>query len=244
MTTVSSVFNAASLSPSVPYGRLEQFTELVVSPKSRIGIDNLSGSPVTTSKKQHFHGQNNMDLSSPTGKSLESTSVPQSHQWGGIADLKSLLRYMIKGTYDPIKELPPVPDVPALLTDSIHRVCGAPPDSLCTVNHIATSVVHLFPWSHGLNAELTGGQSPVTYGLLSKIPSPKEARDRAKHAMEKKKNTGVTKVAAPADGGEEMKEEEAMVVRVVCHGTEKLAGNERSHSKGEIHSGRVWVRNC
>ncbi|XP_044027197.1 peroxisome biogenesis factor 1 isoform X2 [Siniperca chuatsi] len=43
------------------------------------------------------------------------------------------------------------------------------------------------------------------------------------------------------DGGEEMKEEEATVVRVVCHGTEKLAGKERSHSKGVIHSGRVWI---
>uniref|UniRef100_A0A8D0AG90 Peroxisomal ATPase PEX1 n=1 Tax=Sander lucioperca TaxID=283035 RepID=A0A8D0AG90_SANLU len=225
----------ASLSPSVPYGRLEQFTELVVSPKSRAGIGNLDGSPVRNSEKQHFHRQQNMDLSSPSGPSLESTTpVPQSHQWGGIADLKSLLRYMIKGTYDPVKELPPVPDVP-VLTDSIYRVCGAPPDSLCTICHVATAVIHIFPWSNGLNAGPTGSQSPVTYGLLSKVLSPKESRDRAKQAMEKKKNTGVNKIA----GGEEMKEEEAVVVRVVCHGTEMLAHKEKSHSKGEIHSGRI-----
>ncbi|XP_078124108.1 peroxisomal ATPase PEX1 isoform X2 [Sander vitreus] len=227
----------ASLSPSVPYGRLEQFTELVVSPKSRAGIGNLDGSPVRNSEKQHFHRQQNMDLSSPSGPSLESTTpVPQSHQWGGIADLKSLLRYMIKGTYDPVKELPPVPDVP-VLTDSIYRVCGAPPDSLCTICHVATGVIHIFPWSHRLNAGPTGSQSPVTYGLLSKVLSPKESRDRAKQDMEKKKNTGVTKIA----GGEEMKEEEAVVVRVVCHGTEMLAHKEKSHSKGEIHSGRVLI---
>uniref|UniRef100_A0A8D0AMS1 Peroxisomal ATPase PEX1 n=1 Tax=Sander lucioperca TaxID=283035 RepID=A0A8D0AMS1_SANLU len=227
----------ASLSPSVPYGRLEQFTELVVSPKSRAGIGNLDGSPVRNSEKQHFHRQQNMDLSSPSGPSLESTTpVPQSHQWGGIADLKSLLRYMIKGTYDPVKELPPVPDVP-VLTDSIYRVCGAPPDSLCTICHVATAVIHIFPWSNGLNAGPTGSQSPVTYGLLSKVLSPKESRDRAKQAMEKKKNTGVNKIA----GGEEMKEEEAVVVRVVCHGTEMLAHKEKSHSKGEIHSGRVLI---
>lgn len=222
----------------MPYGRLEQFTELVVSPKSRAGTGNLSG----TREKQHFQRPQNMDRSSPSGPSLESTSpVPQSQQWGGIADLKSMVRYMITGTYDPVKELPPVPDVPALLTDSIYRVCGAPPDSLCTINHIATGVIHLFPWSHGLNAGPTGGQSPVTYGLLSKVPSPKESRDRAKQAMEKKKNAGVTKVASTGDGGEDIKEEEAMVVRVVCHGTDKLAGKEQSHSKGDIHSGRVWV---
>uniref|UniRef100_A0A8D0AIR5 Peroxisomal ATPase PEX1 n=1 Tax=Sander lucioperca TaxID=283035 RepID=A0A8D0AIR5_SANLU len=188
-----------SLSPSVPYGRLEQFTELVVSPKSRAGIGNLDGSPVRNSEKQHFHRQQNMDLSSPSGPSLESTTpVPQSHQWGGIADLKN---------------------------------------SLCTICHVATAVIHIFPWSNGLNAGPTGSQSPVTYGLLSKVLSPKESRDRAKQAMEKKKNTGVNKIA----GGEEMKEEEAVVVRVVCHGTEMLAHKEKSHSKGEIHSGRVLV---
>lgn len=90
---------------------------------------------------------------------------------------------MVKGTYDPVKELPLVPDVPALLTDSVYRMCGAPPDSLCTISHAATGVIHLFPWSHGLNAGLTGGQSPMTYGLLSKVPSPKEARDRVKQVI-------------------------------------------------------------
>lgn len=216
----------------MPYGRLEQFTELVVSPKSRDGIGNLSSSPVRTREEK------NVDYSSPSGLSLESmTPVPQSHQWGGIADLKSLLRHMIKG--DPVKELPPVPNVPALLTDSIYRVCGVPPGSLCTISQVATGVIHLFPLSHGLKVGLTGGQSSVTYGLLSKVPSPKEARDRAKQAMEKKKNVGVTKAAATVNEGDETKDEDAMVVRVVCH--KKLAGKERCHSKGEIHSGRVWV---
>ncbi|KAF3833810.1 hypothetical protein F7725_025014, partial [Dissostichus mawsoni] len=227
----------ASLSPSVPYGRLEQFTELIVSPKIRAGIGNLNGSPVRRDEKQHFPGQQNMDHSSPSGPSLETTSpVPQSHQWGGIADLKSLLRFMIKGTYDPVKELPPVPDVPALFPDSICRVCGVPPDSLCTISQVATAVVHLFPRSHGSNAVPTGGQSSVTYGLLSKVLSPKESRDRAKQAMEKKKNAGVTKVTE----GKELNEEEAIVVRVVCHDTEKQTSKENSHSQGEIHSGRVW----
>lgn len=231
---------AALLSPSVPYGRLEQFTELVVSPKSRAGIGELSGSPLRASEKQHFHSQQNMDHSSLSGPSLKSMSpIPQSHQWGGIADLKSLLRYMIKGSYDPVKELPPVPDIPALITDSVYRVCGAPPDSLCTISQVATGVIHLFPLSHKLNTGPTGVQSPVTYGLLSKVPCPKETRDRTKQAMEKKKNSGVTKAAATADGEEEMKEEEIMVVRVVCHDTEMLAGKQRS--RGEIHSGRVWV---
>uniref|UniRef100_A0AAQ5XCM8 Peroxisomal ATPase PEX1 n=1 Tax=Amphiprion ocellaris TaxID=80972 RepID=A0AAQ5XCM8_AMPOC len=231
----------ASLSPSVPYGRLEQFTELVVSPKIRTGIGNLSVSQGRSSQNQDSNRQQDMDFSSPSGLTPESTTpLPHSHQWGGIADLRSLFRHVIKGTYDPVKEHPPVPDIPALFTDSIYRVCSAPPDSLCTISHVATSVIHLFPWSHNLSARrLSGVHSPVTYGLLSKVPSPKEARDRTKQAVEKKKNVGATKDTA--EGGEEVKEEEAMVVRTVCHGTGVLAGKERSQSKGEIHRGRVWV---
>lgn len=209
-----------------------------MSPKIRAGIGNLSGSVLRTSEKQPLQRQKKSDLSVP---SLQNTvPIPQSHQWGGIADLKSLLQYMIKGTYDPVIELPPVPDIPVLLTDSIYRVCGAPPHSLCTISHVATGVIHLFPWTHGLNSGQSGCQSPVTYGLLSKVPSPKETRDRAKQAMEKKKNTGVTKVATSVDG-EEAKEEEVMVVRVVCHGLETLTVKHKSSSKGKIHNGRVWV---
>ncbi|XP_037330701.2 peroxisome biogenesis factor 1 [Pungitius pungitius] len=221
----------ASLSPSVPYGRLEQFTELVVSPKIRTGMEPLNGFPVKNRKKQQ-----NTDLSNSSGPSLENTSpVPQIHQC--IADLKSLLRYMVKGSYDPVTRLPPLPDIPALFTDSIYRVCGAPPDSRCTISQISTAVIHLFPWSHELSVGLTGDQSPVTYGLLSKVVSPKESRARAKLAMEKKKNAGLVKVG----GGEEVKEDEAAVVRVVCHDSEKLTRKESSHSRGEIHSGRVWI---
>lgn len=220
----------------MPYGRLEQFTELVVSPKIRAG--NLSGSVLRTSEKQHLQRQQKSD---PSISSLQNTvPVPQSHQWGGIADMKSLLHYVIKGSYDLVKELPPVPDIPALLTDSIYRVCGAPPHSLSTISHVATGVVHLFPWMHGQNSGLRVGHSPVTYGLLSKVLSPKETRDRTKQAMEKKKNTRDAKVAASV-GREEVKVEEVMVVRVVIHGIENLTVKQKCSSKGEIHRGRVWV---
>ncbi|XP_068188503.1 peroxisomal ATPase PEX1 isoform X2 [Antennarius striatus] len=229
----------ASLSPSVPYCRLEQFTELVVSPKNRLGISNLRGSPMRSGKKQNFQREQNMECSPSSGESLESISpVHQSHQWGGIADLKSMLHYMMKGTYDPVQKPPPVPDIPAVFTDSIYRVCGAPPSSLRTMSHVATSMIHIFPLSHRSNTGFTGGQSSVTYGLLSKVHSPKERRDRAKKEKEKKKAGDAKAVgAAAANEGEEMKAEEAMVVRVVCH---DFAGKERCNN-GEIHSGRVWI---
>lgn len=146
---------------------------------------------------------------------------------------------MIKSTYDPVKEQPPVPVIPALFSDSICRVCSTPPDSLCTINHITTDVIHVFPWISRLSTGQSGGQSPVTYGLLSKVPSPKEVRDRTKQAMEKKKNAANLREGATAKGEEEVKEEKAMVVRAVCHGIDMLT--EKQGSKGEIYSGRVWV---
>ncbi|XP_041867803.1 peroxisome biogenesis factor 1 isoform X2 [Melanotaenia boesemani] len=231
----------ASLSPCVPYGRLEQFTELVVSPKIRAETGNLSDFPVRSSQNQQFHTQHNLNYSSPSGPSSDSAAcIPPSRRWGGIVDLKSLFHHMIKGSCDAVREQPPVPDVPALFPDSIFRVCSVPPDSLCTISHVATGVIHIFPWSPCLNATLSGVQSPVTYGLLSKVLSPKEARDRNKQAMEKKKAVGVGKDDAPDKEGGEVKKEESIVVKAVCHGTEMLVG-KNFQRKGQIHSGKVWI---
>ncbi|KAK2830302.1 hypothetical protein Q5P01_018233 [Channa striata] len=47
----------ASLLPSAPFGRLEQFTELVVAPKTCDGIGNLSGSVLSPSEKKHLQRQ-------------------------------------------------------------------------------------------------------------------------------------------------------------------------------------------
>lgn len=232
----------ASLSPSVPYGRLEQFTELVVSPKVRDGLGRLGASVMKTSQKQ-FGGQQKVTRPASAGPFFKSTSpVPQGRQWGGVADLKSLLRHIVHG--EPVQELPPVPDIPDLLTDSVYRVCAAPPNSLCTISQVTSAVVHIFPLSHQQEAGLAvAGQCSVTYGLLSKVPSPKESRDRLKQAAEKKKMK--SSAAAQADGGVSgglgAEAKETLVVRVVCHGAARPAGSEGRHGRGDIHSGRVWI---
>lgn len=219
----------------MPYGRLEQFTELVVSPKSRDGIGNQSSFPVRTSEEAHFHRKQDMDCSSHSGPSFEAMpTIPPNQRWGGIGDLWSLLRHIIQGTNDPVKELPPIPNIPAIFTDSLYRVCGTP-GSLCAISQNASGVIHLFPLSHGSKFVLTGGQPSVSYGLLTRVLSPKEARNRAKQAREKNKNTEVTEAAASVNDGKETKNEEVMVVRVVCHVA------DRCHYKGDIHSGAVWV---
>ncbi|KAM9738387.1 peroxisomal ATPase PEX1 isoform 1-T1 [Menidia menidia] len=218
----------ASLSPLVPYGRLEQFTELLVSPKLRAGVGNLPDSS----------DLNQVVNYSPRSSSETTSSFPHSQQWGGIADLKSLLRHMITGSYDPVKEPPPVPDIPSLFPDSTFRVCNSPPDSPGSISYIPSGVIHMFPWSPALNTSLVGGPSPVTYGLLTKVPSPKEMRDRKKQSVEKKKNGGVGKDGAP---GKEGKEEEGQVVRVVCHCIDMLTDSRMCQRNKEIHRGRVWI---
>lgn len=212
----------ASFLPAVPFGRLEQFTELIVSPKSRPDIS-IRGSPFKVNKNQHSRGIQKADACS--------SAVQPSHQWGGIADLKSFLRYMLTG---PVKELPSVPEIPTIISDSVFRVCGTPPDSLCTISQWAADVVHAFPLNPGPNADHAGSQSQITYGLLSKVHFPKEAKDKAKQTPENKKSV---KTAVDSGRAETAKEADEVVVRVVCH--EKII--HKTHIKGSIYSGKVWI---
>ncbi|XP_034015996.1 peroxisome biogenesis factor 1 isoform X2 [Thalassophryne amazonica] len=224
-----------SLLPPVSYGRLEPSTELLVSPKSHTGIGGLSCSPLTASQDQYLHSQSALSTSlTPSLK--KSSSITLSHKLGGIADLKSLLGSILRRTHEPVPEQPPVPDIPALFTDAVYRVCGTPCDSLCTISHVANGVIHLFPWSHTSAVGPPRSQPSVTYGLISKVPSPKESKDRVKQAVEKK-SAAATQVA---EGGE-IKEEETTVVKVVCHDAEKLVDTWQRPRKGTIHSGRIWI---
>uniref|UniRef100_A0AAY4EJG9 Peroxisomal ATPase PEX1 n=1 Tax=Denticeps clupeoides TaxID=299321 RepID=A0AAY4EJG9_9TELE len=239
----------ASLSPVVPYGRLEQFTELVISPKVRPGAEErappaLSGK---ASLNQPLHRKESSDeptsatpsvASGPQNESLRGQlNASQSHpsrQWCGIGDLKGLARLMFPGMVEPVKDLPLVPGIPQVFKDSIFRVCGDPPHSAshhCTLQ----SEVHLLPWAHWEVNSLGGGQPALTYGLISKVPSPKEMREKAKRAMEKKKKTG----DASKDPDEQ--DMESVVVRVKCHIVEKHKGVQIHRRMGDVHSGRVWI---
>ncbi|XP_007547653.1 peroxisomal ATPase PEX1 isoform X1 [Poecilia formosa] len=228
-----------SVYPLVPYGRLEQFTELVVSQKIRTGMSKISDAVRRVNLDEQSHFQPDSTLSSSSEPSPEVTSHPGlSQQWGGIADLRSLIHHIIRGPYDHA----PVPNIPVVFPDSVYRVCGAPPDRLCTISQIAAGVIHIFPWSPSLSTATRGGQCVVTYGSLFKVSSPKKAKDKTKQTLEKRKNEGGSKDSGVKGGktGKEAKEaqeeEEATVVRVVCHDAGML---ERGHSK--IHCGKVWI---
>uniref|UniRef100_A0A8C7QBH5 Peroxisomal ATPase PEX1 n=1 Tax=Oncorhynchus mykiss TaxID=8022 RepID=A0A8C7QBH5_ONCMY len=209
----------ASLTPTVPYGRLEQFTELHVSPKIRAGSEDLSCAPFGSSlsnQNMPLHRQPNFDLS-PSSRSSQEFSV--------------------QGTGLPVEQHP---NAAAL---QIFRVCRAPPVSPGPLSD-THGVAHILPWGQQMGGNINGGQPAVTYGLLSKVLSPKEVRERAKQAMEKKKSGGAGGAPQPggaggAGDGEE--KEDATVVKVVCHLTEGLKGKQGSSREGELHSGRVWI---
>uniref|UniRef100_A0A8C2ILX6 Peroxisomal ATPase PEX1 n=1 Tax=Cyprinus carpio TaxID=7962 RepID=A0A8C2ILX6_CYPCA len=228
----------ASLSPSVPFGRLEQFTELVVSPKLHPGVEQL------------LHTQSQEPSQYLQHQSIDVTSSPSSvvHQdplsdhlesqneghWGGIADLKSLVRYMFTGGFEPAKENVAVPTIPTILKDCILRTCGTPPRS---VSHLGSchGDVHILPWN--LQENWNPGQSALTYGRLSKILSPKELREKVKQAMEKKKIRD-----GPHKGNDtEEHKENVVVVRMLCHNIKRLQEDQKFNKCEDIYSGRVWI---
>lgn len=150
-----------------------------------------------------------------------------------MADLKSLLRYVFTGKYEPTKEIPEVPTIPAVFQDCVLRVCGSPP---AAISHLGSSHgdVHVFPWHQ--SGCWSSGQPVLTYGQLSKIYSPKEVREQAKQTMENKKSSG-----SQPDSDTQKHTDESVVVRMICHNVDKLQLDQKFCKMGEIYSGKVWV---
>ncbi|KAG1947094.1 peroxisome biogenesis factor 1 [Pimephales promelas] len=228
----------ASLSPSVPYGRLEQFTELVVSPKLHPGNDQLHQTR-SVEPSQHLQHQI-VDVTSSSSSFVHreplSGHLESQNEGIGITDLKSLFRYLFTRGFEPAKENLTVPTIPTILNDCILRTCGTPPSS---VSHLGSSHgdVHILPWNLQEQENWNPGQSALTYGRLSKILSPKELRENVKQAMEKKK---IRDGPQKGKDAEECKEN-AVVVRMLCHNVKRLQEDQKFHKCEEIYSGKVWI---
>lgn len=231
---------SASLSPSVPFGRLEQFTELVISPKLHPGVEQLLQTQ-SADPSQHLQRQN-IDARSSSSSAVHQDPVSDHLQsqneghWGGIADLKSLVRYLFTRGFEPAKENLAVPTIPTILKDCILRTCGTPPRSVSNLGSCHGDV-HILPWNLQEQENWNPGQSALTYGRLSKILSPKELREKVKQAMEKKKIRD-----EPHKGNDiEEHKENAVVVRMLCHNIKRLQEDQKFNKCEEIYSGRVWV---
>ncbi|XP_062846764.1 peroxisome biogenesis factor 1 isoform X2 [Trichomycterus rosablanca] len=234
-----------SLSPSVLYGRLEQFTELVVSPKLRPGDRQLSNFPLNTNlQNEHQLMKNHQDFtsSSTTGTDPSDQDISQRHCTGshsGMGDLRSLLRYMFTGRFEPVKDIPEVPAIPTALQECVLlRVCGSPP---AAISHLDSSHgdVHVFPWDYIQSDCRILGQPFMTYGRLSKINSPKEVREQTKQEMEKKKSNSVPQT----ERVDQEYPDECVVVRMICHNIQKLQLDQECSEMGQLYCGRVWIPN-
>uniref|UniRef100_A0A8C9W4E1 Peroxisomal ATPase PEX1 n=1 Tax=Scleropages formosus TaxID=113540 RepID=A0A8C9W4E1_SCLFO len=246
-----------SLSPPVVYGRLEQCTELVVSPKSRgdralqAVVHPDSACTPGTSQIQSLHQWENLGvqalkpfMGSDPVETIEDhlqdrNEHPNHGSWGGITDLRSLVRYMFTGSFNPRKEVPKVPSIPLILRDCILRVSGHPPP-MDTHKSRSQGTVHVLPWS--VSEVYQGGQEPVvTYGWLTRLCSPWELREDAQRASEKKK-VGEDSPSRDNLASSDEDQPEPLVVEIVCHCEQELLKEPSSGRGTALYSGSVWVR--
>ncbi|KAL4629882.1 peroxisome biogenesis factor 1 isoform X3 [Arapaima gigas] len=246
-----------SLSPAAAaYGRLEQCTELVVTPKSR-GDREVQGAIRSdsvcfpgTNQSQSSHWQENLGASAvkpfvssdPMDTVEERLQNRREHQehgfWVGITDLRSLIRYIFTGSVNLRKEVPLVPSIPPILRDSILRVTGHSPPK-ATYQSSNQEAVHILPWSCKVFYK-SGQESTVTYGCLTRLCPPWELREDAKRASEKKRGGEDSSfVGSAANSFEEHME--PLVVEVVCHYEEQVLEEQSSGWGTVLYNSSVWI---
>uniref|UniRef100_A0A8D0CKK6 Peroxisomal ATPase PEX1 n=1 Tax=Scleropages formosus TaxID=113540 RepID=A0A8D0CKK6_SCLFO len=231
-----------SLSPPVVYGRLEQCTELVVSPKSRgdralqaVVHPDSACTPGTIQALKPFMGSDPVET---IEDHLQDRNEHPNHgSWGGITDLRSLVRYMFTGSFNPRKEVPKVPSIPLILRDCILRVSGHPPP-MDTHKSRSQGTVHVLPWS--VSEVYQGGQEPVvTYGWLTRLCSPWELREDAQRASEKKK-VGEDSPSRDNLASSDEDQPEPLVVEIVCHCEQELLKEPSSVNNLENLIHLIW----
>lgn len=232
----------ASLSPSVPYGHLEQFTELVVSPKLREGGElpaagqpSPAGGAADPNQSPRLHRQKNFEVpESPQAPPPDSPESRQGGVWAGVSHLKSLVRSMLAGSVSPEREVPSVPSIPCLLRDGVFRVCRPPPVSVGP-----QGALHVLPWGH-CHDEEDRSPAAVAYGRVSRLRSAREQRERAKQTSEKKRGSTATDPGEGGPGSDEA-QEKPLVVKLVCHCVEQILDLQNESRGRRLYSGRVWV---
>ncbi|MBN3298078.1 PEX1 factor, partial [Amia calva] len=255
-----------ALEPVAVYGRLEQHTELVISPKERQGREDVAGRPpgpawpLGDNQSPRLHRQDNFDLPPSTRNSLgsdgwetpggaglqDAPAGRESAPHGGIMDLRSLIRYMFTGSSEPRPggPLPSVPSLPPLLRDSVLRVCRTSRPASASQQGSTQCTVHVLPAGFRWESQACR-QFAITYGRLCKLPSPRELRDQTKQpaapsgTQPRKKQSGVE--AERVERAERAEgRAEGVVIRVVCHAAEEPAA-ARSTGRAALYCGQVWI---
>ncbi|XP_015213585.2 peroxisomal ATPase PEX1 [Lepisosteus oculatus] len=234
----------AALTPAAPYGRLEQLTELIVSPKLRQDGESParpSAPPnwqADASQARGPHGPDNAPGRDALGTHR---GAPPCVSPGGGRNLRSLIRSMFAGSPAPQREVPAVPSVPPVLGDSVFRVSrSAPfPAGRQSPGHGAA---HVFPWRHPCAAR-GGAPFAVTYGRLSGLHRPREPREKPHRTLSQpERKRGPEARGAGDQLGSGGGAAGPLAVRIICHGVEELADTQGCGSRrGMPYGGRVWI---
>ncbi|XP_078094984.1 peroxisomal ATPase PEX1 isoform X3 [Mustelus asterias] len=253
-----------SLIPTAAYGRLEPFTELIVSPKLRQTEGNSFVGNSILNKELNL-GNNKMHNENLEKPRTEHSSKGPYNQRGmnekhTRQSQDFLNRSIMSNIWDLIKNLFSVnSDLPEQLPskvvckdtflntistsfeiDSIFRVCKRFPYDLEIYNSIPWNqrqpdAVHIFSWHQDVLA-LDNGDTQIFYGKLTKLLSYTQQKEMSKQNLQtEKKNIVGNGSAAKARVGKA--EDESCIVKIICHGCEHL----KCTKSGGFHSGKVWI---
>ncbi|XP_051872011.1 peroxisome biogenesis factor 1 isoform X2 [Pristis pectinata] len=254
-------FKVGSITPAATYGRLEPYTELIVSPKLR-HIEENSESNVLS---EDFNLNSNRihpeileksrieccskGLCSQHGMNEQRTTTPQDiSRKNIISDIWHLIRSIFPVNSEVPENHPSkATDLDEFLStfsrsieiDSIFRVCKGFPynsevhDSL-PWNQRQPDTVHIFP-CHEDVLTLNSSDTQIIYGKLTKLLSHRQHKELSKQDVQTKKN-------AVSDGSDtknrmtKTEENESCVVKIITHGYEHLI-----FKSAGFHTGKVWI---
>ncbi|XP_032902425.1 peroxisome biogenesis factor 1 isoform X2 [Amblyraja radiata] len=247
-----------SLMPSAAYGRLERYTELIVSPKLRhVGKNsvekdifneefNLNSNKMQREKLEKPSEYSSKRLYDQQGMNEQLAMKPQDiSQKSIISDIWHLIKNIFATNLELLEQQPSkAMDIDNFLStfsksiemDSIFRLCKRFPYNLDSMpwNQMQSDTVHIFPCHQGL-LTLNSSDTQIIYGKLIKVLSHRQCIEQSKQDLQRKKN-------ATSDGNDttngiaKAEENKSCIVKIITHGYEHLI-----FKSADFHSGKVWV---
>ncbi|XP_072365379.1 peroxisomal ATPase PEX1 isoform X1 [Scyliorhinus torazame] len=247
-----------SLMPAAAYGRLESFTELIVSPKLR-QIEGHSSVGNSILNKELNLGNNKIQNENLKKPRIENNQRGMNEKYAR-ENQDHLNRSIMSNIWDLIKNLFSVnSDVPEQLPskvvvkdtflntismsfeiDSIFRVCKRFPYNLeiysaIPWNQKQPDTVHIFSWHQDVLA-LDNSNTQIFYGKLTKLLSYRQQKEMAKQNLQTEKKN-IVRNGSDTKARVSKEEDESCIVKIICHGCEHL---KCTKSTG-FHSGKVWI---
>ncbi|XP_041039764.1 peroxisome biogenesis factor 1 isoform X2 [Carcharodon carcharias] len=252
-----------SLMPAAAYGRLEPFTELIVSPKLRqiegssfVGNSILNKELNLGSNKIHNENLEKPRIEHPSKGPHNQHRMNEKH----VTENQDFFnRSFMSNLWHMIKNLLLVnSDVPEQLSskavckdtflntismsfeiDSTFRVCKRFPYNLeiyssVPWNQRQPDTVHIFPWHQDM-LTLDNSDTQIIYGKLTKLLSCRQQKEISKQNLQTEKKN-IVRVGSDTKTGVSEAEDESCIIKIICHGCEHL----KCTKSAGFHSGKVW----